>query len=95
LTEDRIQGHHLPVFSEEKEVVMAIEQVLQEKFPDYQSFNPPESPDQETDAGVRAEEVIRGRGDLGETRARGLISFLSDGSTTLPQYVIMTVKIGV
>jgi len=29
---------------------MAIEQVPQEKFPDHQPFNPPESPDQETDA---------------------------------------------
>ncbi|MBU4231435.1 MAG: site-specific integrase, partial [Proteobacteria bacterium] len=29
---------------------MAIEHVLQEKFVDLQPFNPPESPDQETDA---------------------------------------------
>ena len=29
---------------------MTIEQVLQEKFKDHQPFNPPESPDQETDA---------------------------------------------
>ena len=50
LTKDRLHGHHLPVFSEEKEVVMAIEHVLQEKFVDLQPFNPPESPDQETDA---------------------------------------------
>jgi integrase len=50
LTEDKFQGRQLPVFSEEKEVAMAIEQVPQEKFKDPQPFNPPESPDQETDA---------------------------------------------
>jgi hypothetical protein len=46
LTKDRFHGHHLPVFSDEKEVVMAIEHVLQENFVDRQPFNPPENPDQ-------------------------------------------------
>jgi hypothetical protein len=50
LTGDSLPGHQLPVFSKEKKVVMAIEHVLQEKFVDLQPFNPPESPDQETDA---------------------------------------------
>ena len=50
IDEGSIQGHHLPVFSEEKEVVMTVEQVPQEKFKDHQPFAPPGSPDQETDA---------------------------------------------
>ena len=41
------RGHHLPIFSEENEVVMAIEHVPQEKLLDLLPFNPPESPDQD------------------------------------------------
>jgi hypothetical protein len=49
LTGDRFQGHHLPVFSEEKEVAMATEQVFEEEF-DYQLlFKPPENSTPEPD----------------------------------------------
>jgi integrase/recombinase XerD len=43
LTQDSFQGHHLPVFSEEKEVVMTVAQVPQEKSQDRLPFRPPEN----------------------------------------------------
>jgi hypothetical protein len=49
LTEDRFQGHHLPVFSEEKEIAMTIEQVPQEEFPYHLLFKPLVSPPPEPD----------------------------------------------
>jgi hypothetical protein len=49
LTEDSSQGHHLPVFSEEKEVAMTVEPVPHEEFPYHLLFKPLESPPQETD----------------------------------------------
>jgi integrase/recombinase XerD len=50
LTEDSFQGHHLPVFSEKKEVVMTVEQVPQEKSPHRRPCIASASPDRETDA---------------------------------------------
>jgi hypothetical protein len=47
--EDSFPGHHLPVFSREKEVAMAIEQVSEEEFPYQQLFNPSVSPRPEPD----------------------------------------------
>jgi integrase/recombinase XerD len=48
LTEGNIQGHHLPVFSEEKEVAMAAGQVSEEEFDYHLLFQPPGSPLPET-----------------------------------------------
>jgi integrase/recombinase XerD len=49
LTGDSIQGHHLPVFSKEKEVAMTTAQVSEEEF-DYQLlFKPSETPLPEPD----------------------------------------------
>jgi hypothetical protein len=44
LTEDRIQGHHLPVFSKEKEVAMTTAQVSEEEFNYQLLFKPSENP---------------------------------------------------
>jgi hypothetical protein len=50
LTGDRYQGHHLPVFSEEKEVVMTVDHVSQEKSQHRRPFSASECPHRETDA---------------------------------------------
>ncbi|MHB8156122.1 MAG: tyrosine-type recombinase/integrase, partial [Desulfocucumaceae bacterium] len=44
MTGGSFQGHHLPVFSEEKEVAMAFEQVIEEEFPYHLLFKPSVSP---------------------------------------------------
>jgi hypothetical protein len=76
LTEDSIKGLHLPVFSEEKEVAMAIEQVPEEEFPYDLLFEPLVSPPPETDEVYLIEKYLKqlaAKEQLGETYVRDYV----------------------
>jgi hypothetical protein len=84
LAGDRFQGHHIPVFSEEKEVAMATEQVFEEEFSYHLLFKPLVSPPPRTGRIKLDREVPKAVGRQGTVRGNrmsGTICMTRSGAT--------------